>query len=530
MMFLISKGVVELALFALLFYILGLVSYRIFFHPLARHPGPILAKVTNWYSAFHYWKGDMHLKFLEWHEKYGEVVRFGPNSISMNSQPAMMDIYAVRANVRKTDAYAVFSPSRHASNTISATDKKEHAFKRRILTQVCSDKALKGLEPRILTHIRQFTDILHEHAPATATEPLDTEESWGPELDMARYCDYLGFDIISGLCYGESFNMLGSQKLRHLPSVLSTISRRNATCFGQPLVFRAKLDHLFLATISAQIKGFSAWIREKGKKRMQLGSNIDQVDCFEYMLKARDPKTGMGFSDKELWSESLMLIIAGSDTTAVALSATFFYLLHHPAILAQVCKEVRSAFSDEDEIRPGPQLNSCEYLYACLKESLRMAPPGASLAPRLVLKGGITSGSHHFPENTIIGTPIYTMHHNAAYFPDPYIYKPERWVVSPEKGWTEELVGSAEAAFCGFSIGPRSCVGKNMAWMELMVTFARTLYLYDMRLGPSHIHGKSGCTARSGSPYTFDYQIKGWVTSGRQGPVVQFRPAAVAKE
>lgn len=129
------------------------------------------------------------------------------------------------------------------------------------------------------------------------------------------------------------------------------------------------------------------------------------------------------------------------------------------------------------------------------------------------------------PPGTIIGTPIYTIHHNRTYFPDPFIYKPERWIVDPHLGRTADHVRLAQSAFCPFSIGPRSCVAKNLAWMELSITVARTLYLYDMKLDTSHSHGISdGCMRGSGGPETFEYRLKGWMTSGREGPLVQFKP------
>jgi cytochrome P450 len=206
----------------------------------------------------------------------------------------------------------------------------------------------------------------------------------------------------------------------------------------------------------------------------------------------------------------------------------FFYLLHNPESLGRASREVRSVFSDEEDIILGQQLNSCRYVRACVQEALRMAPPVTGLAPRQVLPGGITVGSKHFPPGTIIGTPIYTIHHNKTYFPDPFIYRPERWIVDPFLGRTEDHVRLAQSAFCPFSVGPRSCVAKNLAWMELSITVARTLYLYDMKLDTSHSHGISdGCIRGSGGPETFEYRLKGWMTSGREGPLVQFKPRGV---
>jgi cytochrome P450 len=76
-------------------------------------------------------------------------------------------------------------------------------------------------------------------------------------------------------------------------------------------VWRYKLDRIFLASLRTQILDFSAWIRNEGEKRMQLGSHGAQEDFYHHLLKAKDPDTGEGLSKRELWSESLILILAG---------------------------------------------------------------------------------------------------------------------------------------------------------------------------------------------------------------------------
>jgi cytochrome P450 len=195
------------------------------------------------------------------------------------------------------------------------------------------------------------------------------------------------------------------------------------------------------------------------------------------------------------YNNACILTVTGSDSTSTGLSAVIFYLLHNPAALSRVVEEVRSIFSNEEDIRLGQQLNSCRYLRGCINEALRLAPPVTGLAPRCVLPGGIAIGNKHFPEGTIVGTPIYTIHHNEAYFPDPFLFKPERWIVNPELGYTEDVVKLAHSAFFAFSTGPSSCVAKSLAWTEISITTARTLYSCDLRLDPSHVHGISqGCS------------------------------------
>ncbi|RMY98591.1 hypothetical protein D0864_04334 [Hortaea werneckii] len=95
---------------------------------------------------------DLHLQ--------GDMVRDGPNSITFNSVSANQTIHAVRANTVKTPGYDAFSASRSMSNTISALDKRTHAFKRRVQGQVLSEPALKAVEDRMLQQVQHFIDYI----------------------------------------------------------------------------------------------------------------------------------------------------------------------------------------------------------------------------------------------------------------------------------------------------------------------------------------------------------------------------------
>ncbi|CAG7934485.1 unnamed protein product [Penicillium olsonii] len=454
------------------------IVYRLCFHPLSKYPGPWLAAITNWYAAFYVWRGDSHLVIRDGHRQYGDIVRFGPDSISVITHTGMAAIYSTTANVRKDDGYLVMSASLHAPNTISSIDKKSHAFKKRILAQVFTNSALRGVEDRILLHTKKFCDML----------------------------------LVVGL-----------SRL-----VSSFQSDEILQCFVQSKLWRYKLDRIFFASLLSPIKTFGAWIRQQAKARTKLGNNISQKDCFHHMLNAKDPKTGQPFTERELWTESLQLIVAGSDTIAVAMSAAIFHLVHNQEALSKLTEEVRSCFAEEDDIRMGTQLNSCTFLRACITETLRLSPPFADMPTRRVLPGGINVDGHHLPEGTVVGTPIYAIHHDRRYYPRPFKFEPERWLEtgcneSPERQRELKL---AQVAFCPFSIGPRTCVAKNMAWVELSLIIARTVFRYDMRLPGDHLSLNPVCCAdRKGfverSP---EYQLKAWIASGREGPSIQFRP------
>ena len=208
------------------------------------------------------------------------------------------------------------------------------------------------------------------------------------------------------------------------------------------------------------------------------------------------------------------------------MAATLFYLVRSPHALAKVTAEVRSKFDSVEDIHQGPQLTSCTYLRACIDEAMRLSPSVGGLLPREVLAGGITVDGEKIPAGTVIGTPHYTIHHNSAYYPEPFTYKPERWMADGAEVRDED-VAVAQSAFCPFSIGPRGCIGKGLAYIEMTITLARVLYLYDVRRAqgvtdPSE--GQSG--AEWGRHRPSEFQLVDTFTSLKNGPMVEFRKRA----
>lgn len=216
--------------------------------------------------------------------------------------------------------------------------------------------------------------------------------------------------------------------------------------------------------------------------------------------------------------------IAGSDTTSTALAAAFFYLTYNVRAYQKVTEEVRRKFNNIEDICSGSTLNSCIYLRACIDEAMRLSPSVGSLLPREVLRGGLNVDDHHIPEGIVIGTPHYALHHNAEYYPEPFKYCPERWIIDPRTGVGEKDVELAHSAFCTFSIGPRGCIGKGLAYMELMSALARTLFMYGMRLAPGTSLGEGKPGLEWGRHRPSEFQLKDTFTSMKDGPMVQFRP------
>lgn len=269
-----------------------------------------------------------------------------------------------------------------------------------------------------------------------------------------------------------------------------------------------------------------AYSKAQAAERTKVGLDTDRKDFFYYLLNARDPETGKGFTTPELWGESNLLIIAGSDTTSTALASAFFYLVHNPAKLERLSQEILSTFSDVEKIHSNPTLNSCTYLRAVIDESMRLSPPVGGILPREVLPGGLDIDGIHIPAGIVVGTPHYTLHHNPAYYPEPFSFIPERWIPTSSPEITQESVALAQSAFCPFSVGPRGCIGKGVAYVELMTSLARVVYMYEMRAVEGMRVGEGNPAAEWGREKRHEYQLRDSFTSMKDGPYVEFRDRA----
>jgi cytochrome P450 len=216
----------------------AVIIYRLTFHPLAGVPGPFLAKITGWYPAYHAAKGSRHLDQLRCHELYGEflqpdfnercscilitlspgpMVRWGPNYVSFNTTTAVQTIYgnSRKNNLRKADMYNFFDDPGQSPSTFNTLEKGPQSRKRRILSHAFSPQALDGAEEVIVRNTDLWCEILGD----------GDSSDWTEARDMTQYCDWFAFDTAVDLAFGRTFNLLGDEKSRFLPTYIMSCLR-----------------------------------------------------------------------------------------------------------------------------------------------------------------------------------------------------------------------------------------------------------------------------------------------------------------
>lgn len=519
-------------------YVISTVIYRLYFHPLAKYPGPFWAKISQFPSYWHALKQDRHLWLYQIQEQYGPTFRYAPDSLLVNTPSGFRSVYGPKGNVKKGLYYLVWPRNVDTLTTLNVVDTEIHARKRRVLNNSFSDKALRSAETFVLSNTDRWCELIDEHA-------LKSDgEGWSSALNMTDWINHLVFDILGDLCFGKQFNMKEpGNELRYVIHLIAGFTQ-----FMHPLALAPfagvwawlkprGLDKLLEAATPPALKKWERFVedcleeRTKEEKERELQMQAGHIpegegrrDFFHYIYHAEDPETGTrGFPQHEMYGEAELLIIAGSDTTAIVMAALLFYLVRNETVQAKLVDEMRSTFSGPSEIKSGPKLQSCKYLRAFIQEGLRMTPPVAGEALREVREGGTDVDGEFFPPGVNVSTAYYCLSHNKDIYPEPHKFRPERWLVDEKEGITEESVALAESGACSFSMGSRGCPGKYLALIEMSIVLAKLVYSFDMRENPNNRVGGGGPGKGRGRENPDLYQTYDVFVSLHDGPMVEFK-------
>jgi len=193
-------------------------------------------------------------------------------------------------------------------------------------------------------------------------------------------------------------------------------------------------------------------------------------------------------SDLQVVSDGALTVVAGADTSAMVLVNTFYLLITHPVEYARLRADVDANFpaGDEEGAFDFMKLSKMPFLNAVINEVLRLYPAVPSGSERIPVKGsgGKVVGEHFIPEGTSVIFPAYVMHRDPRYFsPFPDRFWPERWLQS---GSTSDKGTLNTNAFIPFSYGPRNCVGKRLAIVEMQMVVALLVQRFDFSVAADY--------------------------------------------
>ncbi|TGJ82761.1 hypothetical protein E0Z10_g6001 [Xylaria hypoxylon] len=390
-------------------YLVGLVIYRLYFHPLAAFPGPKLAAATGWYEFyFQYWLDGQYIFETErMVKKYGPIIRVNPEELFIHDPEFYNDLY-VTESTRRTNHYDNFAQGIGFDGCHLLTVEHDlHRTRRKPLEPYFSRMGVSRLQPMLAEVALNLETRLREYAGTGKVVRLDH-----------AFTAYTG-DIIGRMCLdtddpGDRF-----------------LSRED-----------------FSADWS--------WIMQMIVRSVPLFSGFPWI--------IRDMPASEK-SEERLAKEAQLLLGGGTVTSARTISCAAYYILTRPDLVKNLGEELKKPMAEwPTRVPTWVELERLPLLQAVIKEALRVDFGVMTRLPRISPDVQLQYKQYTIPAGVPVGMSSYFMHTDPDIFPSPSDFIPERWL-----GTINPLMNRN---FVPFSRGSRTCLGSNLALAEISLVLA----------------------------------------------------------
>ncbi|KAK3936257.1 cytochrome P450 [Diplogelasinospora grovesii] len=470
--------------------------YRVFFHPLSHIPGPKVAAISHAYEFYHdVIRGGMYIWEVEkMHEKYGPVVRINPREVHIKDPHFYDEVYAPASRKRDKDGHfvGVFG---FPLSMIATVGHEQHRARRALLNAFFSKKSVQALAESVLQEqeAKLVARLAGAHAAgevlrlddayAALTADTIAQYSWGRSsgfLDDPAFKNDIraALDEISELVHVARFFPILTRLSRALPRGLLRRLRPAAT---------AVLDMQDMVTQSST-----------GEKAAGTRGTV-----FDALRDERVPPQER--SADRLEQEGLILVVAGTETTARTLTVASYHLFTNRPLLLRLRDEIRTVMPTPDTEASWSRLEQLPYLNAVVNEAIRLSFGPIFRSTRVAPTEPLTYKNLVIPPGTPVSMSTYFVHMDPEIFPDPASFKPERWIESRGQHLTKFITA--------FSRGSRNCLGMNLAYAELYLTLAAMIRRFDIELvetGPEDIRIEREMGI--GQPRKGDFSVQAKIT------------------
>ncbi|KAK6974348.1 cytochrome P450 [Favolaschia claudopus] len=517
----------------------------LFFHPLSSIPGPWYAAVSSLWITTHVLRLEQCKTIHALFQTYGPVVRIAPNKVVFCDSGATKSVYSTW-KFDKSDYYKslLTNDNDHAMTTLPHA---QHSIRRKAYASHYTPSNLSKLQPEIGEVTGKMIDTLHRLPGHTS-------------VDTLALFRHLGLDILVASSYGFKLGAIDKWAVEaqdQLTEAIGDFPKRgllrsavpkwawNLVCEIPNARFRLLCDSdkimaefvcarlyemratmnagkeplpLVLPTIVAPspshfLSSFPTFSRASSRASSPSPScasddsgyceDVEKSYMVSRLLNYRYP-TGETMPEKDIISECMGHMVAGTDTTSISLSYFLWELTRRQDIVRKLREEIDAVMPDSAAIPDIKVLNRMEYLNAFIKEGLRLYGAVPSLLERVVPESssknfacadGFDLMGYALPPGTIVGTQAWSMHRDPAVFQSPETFLPERWLPSygssKEDGVSAEVVEREAARLARmtsqmmpFGVGSRICGGMNLAHLILRMVLVSVLRNFDVEAAP----------------------------------------------
>ncbi|KAJ4135277.1 hypothetical protein NW768_004899 [Fusarium equiseti] len=434
--------------------------YNLYFHPLARFPGPREAALSQDWIYKNSLSGQIEPLLEKLHDQYkSHAIRIAPNELHITDVSLYNKIYSQKDPWPKNgDFYAAFGTPH---SLFVETDHGLHRERRKLLNPYFSRGGVLNVQ-----------DLIQEKAATLGARFQKLPPGFRVNLYNALRC--LTVDIISDYASGSCLNQLETTNDDFFGSYLEPFD-----------AFAENIWHMcYRPLIRAIVTSAPAWIAKRvgkeGRSIVQL-QEANRAALYSYRNK---PDVGRpvvyaaldSCSEDEAVAEATDILVAGSDTTAYTLTVALWHITKHQAISNELVESLFRNIPDAKTIPNLPVLEKIPILNAIVKESVRIASAVPGRLPRIVPShAALFVDGKKVPEGTIVGMSAYTMNRNQEHWgQNADEFHPHRWLIGDSAAMEQNMAS--------FSKGRRSCIGQPLAYAELHIVLAYLLRNFDFEL------------------------------------------------
>ncbi|XP_067142999.1 cytochrome P450 3A2-like [Centruroides vittatus] len=340
------------------------------------------------------------------------------------------------------------------------------------------------------SRMRKMANLVRECAEKFSTDMRKLIETNGDQpIDCKKYLSNFSLDVIASTAFGTKFSSLDDpnntfvNKFRKATS--TNLSFRFVIFFFFPKIFKYLKINVFGDSMD-YFKEFTLHVIEKREKENEKRNDFLQLlfDAQKGTLEI-SPEDAKETNEKnevelkilpkhktmsveEMIAQCMLFLFAGSETSTNTLSLVLHYLSLYPEFQEKLIQEIDNVWSANKEIN-FDVLTSMPYLDAVISETLRIQPIGFQLFRECTEEYEISEIGFKIPKKMVLVVPVYAMHHDEEFYPNPEKFDPERFM-------PENKSSIPPYAYLPFGEGPRNCIGMRFALMVLKMCLVHILH------------------------------------------------------
>jgi cytochrome P450 len=419
--------------------------------------------------------------------RYGEISHFkiGRQHVYLVNNPQFIEDILIKDYKRFIKSRGLQVSKRILGEGLVTSEGEYHDKQRRIIQPAFHPNRIKSYGDTMVGYAERMSErwedgkIIDIHSEMMhITSTIIAKSVLGSDIVGAE-SDKVNNALLKSMEYLNRIQMPFGDLIERIPILPINKDFRSAKNTLDSIVYRMIKEHR-----DPRSKNKS---KEKNYHPNNSMNSYRDYDLLQTLIEAQDPEAGIKhMSDVQLRDEVMTIFLAGHETTANALTWTFYLLSQHPDVEQRLYEELCVVLNNNNANQPGDcaarlptigDVSKLEYTERIIRESMRLYPPAWTIGRQALTDYVIHK--YVIPRGSIILMSQYVMHHNPKYFPNPEVFDPDRW--------TKEFKASLPRfSYFPFGGGIRGCVGEPFAWIEAILVVATIYRKWKIHHDPAH--------------------------------------------